>query len=142
MPLSRIAKELLIFGLLVCAFYLFPLVLAFALYFCILHSLRVLDEEYRTLSLQGVFGSIKDFFRCLAPLTVFSYVGIGLLYWARLADVLPLSDLKMVFIMTSLITLPHCFVMEFFYSLRSSSSDTKAKSSIPSKVNSPEGVTS
>jgi Brp/Blh family beta-carotene 15,15'-monooxygenase len=142
MTLSRLAKELLIFGLLVYAFYLFPLVLAFALYFCILHSLRVLDEEYRTLSLQGVFGSIKDFFRCLAPLTVISYVGLGLLYWARLADVLPLSDLKMVFIMTSLITLPHCFVMEFFYSLRSSNSDSKAKSSIPSKVSSTEGLTS
>lgn len=142
LKVARLAKELLILGLLVYAFYIFPLVLAFALYFCILHSLRVLDEEYRLLSLQGVFSSIKDFIRCLAPLTLISYIGLALLFWAHTAEVLPMSDLKMVFIMTSLITLPHCFVMEFFYSLRSSDKASTSQTTMSSKMTSSEQAAS
>jgi|GEM_PF-2557162 len=128
--LDRAAMETLLFGLISYAFYVFPLVLAFALYFCILHSLRVLHEEYHSLTKDGLCSSFTEFIRCLTPMTLISYAGLGLFFWAHEAEVLPISDLKMVFIITSLITLPHCFVMEFFYSLRSSKKLTTAHASL------------
>jgi Brp/Blh family beta-carotene 15,15'-monooxygenase len=136
MARTRIMKELFVLAVLAYSFYIFPLVMAFALYFCILHSLRVLYEEYRELSSKGVFSTMKEFFYCMAPLTMISYAGLGMLFWVHTTEVLPMSDLKMVFIMTSLITLPHCFVMEFFYGLRSSERNASDRSSFPSSLKS------
>ncbi len=134
MSLSRACSEILLLGVLAYSFSVFPLVLAFALYFCILHSLRVLEEEYHELSAKNIFASLKGFIALLAPLSIVSYLGAAGLFWAYHADLLPMSDLKMVFVMTSLITLPHCFVMEFFYRLRASKRVKSRQLRFPSQV--------
>ena len=94
------------------------LALAFALFFSIIHSLRVLKQEYRHLMVLGIVDSFRSFIKKLIPLTLISLIGIAGLSFFQREGILPVSELVLIMITVSLVTLPHSIVMESFYKER------------------------
>jgi len=109
--------ELLVLALILICFFLMPLLIGFTLYFVILHSYKVLMEEYRFLNPDKKANSIINFVKMVAPFTLFSIGGIGLLFGLIYLNILPFSYGYCLLIVISSITLPHVFVMNRFYNL-------------------------
>ena len=109
--------ELLVLLLVLVCFYLMPLLIGFTLYFVILHSFKVLREEYQFLSKELGVKSIADFIKIIAPFTLLAIIGIFLMYGLIYLDILTLSYGYCLLIIISSITLPHVFVMNSFYDL-------------------------
>ncbi|MCH2215099.1 MAG: Brp/Blh family beta-carotene 15,15'-dioxygenase [Flavobacteriales bacterium] len=109
--------ELLVLGLILFSFYLMPIIIGFTLYFVILHSLKVLNEEYRYLKKTGVIQSLTSFVKLLTPFSLISLLGLFLLFGLIHFGILKISFGYCVLIMISSITLPHVFVMDKFYHL-------------------------
>lgn len=108
-------KELYILTLIHISFILLPVLLGFTLYFIILHSAKVLIEEYNFLDFKIVNLNFKSFILKLLPLTVISLLGslflTGLIYF----EIICMSYLLLFTILISVITLPHSIVMNSFY---------------------------
>lgn len=108
-------SEVLILGLIHACFYLFPILISFTFFFVVLHSLKVLAQEYSYLKeLRSEF-EIRTFLLSLAPYSLLSLFGIGMIYYLSTYNWIDVSDIVLAFILISVITLPHSFVMEWFY---------------------------
>lgn len=107
--------EILIFGIILFALYIFPPLIGFSLYFVILHSMKVMEEEYIYLRGYGYIDSIKSFLVLLLPYTLVSLFGIVILIGLIYFDLLNLPYGYLFLILISSITLPHVFVMDRFY---------------------------
>ena len=114
--LEAVLMELLILALILVCFYLMPLLIGFTLYFIILHSIKVLREEFQFLQRDGQIQNLRDFISTLAPFTLLSIVGILILFGLIQFNVLSISFGYCLLIVISSITLPHVFVMDRFYS--------------------------
>jgi Brp/Blh family beta-carotene 15,15'-monooxygenase len=118
-PRDLIVEVLLIAAVLLSSIFL-PFLAGFALFFVIMHSFRVMGAEfwhfYDRLSRQN----LSDFIRLLAPLSLLSFIGLGVLAAAIYSQFLPLSLPFLLLISISSITLPHAFVMERFYRIKKS----------------------
>ncbi len=115
LSLEVVMMELLVFGLMLLGFYLMPLVIGFTLYFVVLHSFKVLREEYQFLLTQGIAKSFWGFIKMVAPFSLFSILGIGFLYALIEMQLLEVSFGYGLMVIISSITLPHVFVMDDFY---------------------------
>jgi Brp/Blh family beta-carotene 15,15'-monooxygenase len=113
--LQRLGKELYMLGLIHLTFYAFPTLIGFTLYFVILHSLKVMGQEYDYLKNVRKRLSLVGFIKMLLPLSLVSYAGMALLIYLAYIGILPLSYPLLGFVLISLITLPHAFVMDDFY---------------------------
>lgn len=109
--------ETLVLGLILLSFHLMPLLIGFTFYFAILHSFKVLREEYFYLNSEKEVTSISGFIKLIAPFTFLSILGIILLFGLIYLDILKLSYGYCLLIIISSITLPHVFVMNRFYDL-------------------------
>ena len=109
--------EILVFMLILVCFYLMPLLIGFTLYFVILHSFKVLKEEYDFLNEEMGVKSILGFVKIIAPFTLLAVFGIFLMYGLIYLDMVSLSYGYCLLIIISAITLPHVFVMNNFYEL-------------------------
>lgn len=107
--------ESLVLILILSAFYLLPLLVGFTLYFVVLHSMKVMEEEYVYLRKKQLADSFSSFIKMLLPYTVLSFVGIILLIIGIQLDFIAIPLGYMFLILVSSITLPHIFVMELFY---------------------------
>lgn len=107
--------ECIMLSLIFISFYLMPLIIGFTLYFVILHSFKVLREEYRFLKLEQEVNTIVGFVKLLTPFSVLSFLGLGILFLAIRFDILTIPYGYVLLIMISSITLPHVFVMNQFY---------------------------
>jgi Brp/Blh family beta-carotene 15,15'-monooxygenase len=114
---EQFALELIVFTLILFSFYVFPLIIGFTLYFSILHSLKVLQEEYKFVEkLYDRSLSFLAFGKLLFPYTTISVFGMGIIYLLSELNFLPeLSFGYLLLILISSITLPHAFVMDRFY---------------------------
>lgn len=119
MTVEDFLMELLVLALILVCFYLMPLFIGFTLYFVILHSFKVLREEYQFLNVEREVSSIKGFIFMLAPFTLLSIVGIAFVFGLIHFEVLSISYGYCLIIIISSITLPHVFVMNRFYDLLS-----------------------
>lgn len=115
--LDTVGMEILILGLILFCFYLMPLMVGFTLYFIILHSVKVLNEEYEFLKRVNKIKSIGGFVKLLMPFSALSFLGIGMLFLMIHLDFLSISYGYCMLILISSITLPHVFVMNQFYRL-------------------------
>lgn len=119
LELEKLFFEVIILGLLLLAFYLFPLLIGFTLYFVILHSLKVLEEEFQFV--QKLYKKPVDLFafgKLLFPFTFFAVLGMVFIFALTYFDYLPnFSFGFLLLILISSITLPHAVVMERFYRL-------------------------
>jgi len=119
MTIENFLMELLVLGLILVCFYLMPLLIGFTLYFVILHSFKVLREEYQFLNVEREVSSVKSFIFLLAPFTLLSIIGIAFMFGLIHFDILSISYGYCLIIIISSITLPHVFVMNRFYDLLS-----------------------
>ncbi len=112
---ERIAHEIYVLGLITFTFYVVPLLIAFTLFFCVLHSLKVLDQEFEHLKETYTDSGLRSFVTMLAPFTLISVSGaiavVVLIYY----ELIPISILLFSLISISMITLPHSVVMSNFY---------------------------
>ena len=114
-PLQRMTFELLTLLLIHLCFYTLPLLIAFTIYFTTLHSLAVMSEEFEFLKKKRVNFSFLKFVKLLLPFTLLSIGGSFLIIVISRMGSLGVSDVLMVFILLSLVTLPHSIVMDKFY---------------------------
>jgi beta-carotene 15,15'-dioxygenase len=117
LTLHDFMMEVLVLTLILVSFFLMPLIIGFTLYFVILHSFKVLREEYGFLTAQNEANSIAQFIKMVAPFTLFSIAGILILFSAIYFQFLNLPYGYCLLIVISSITLPHVFVMNKFYFL-------------------------
>lgn len=115
LSLEHLFMEVIVLAIILTTFYLLPLLVSFSLYFIILHSYKVLKEEYNFLKDKNVINNITGFIKILAPLTILSLVGILLVFYLIANNWLPISYGYALFLIISSITLPHVFVMNRFY---------------------------
>lgn len=107
--------QFLLFGLIHLAFLLLPLLVGFTLYFSIIHSMHVLTQEFTFLKRKIKFFGIKHFIKLLTPYTVVSILGLAFLLALSYLQLIPVSGTLLVFIVISILTLPHSIVMDNFY---------------------------
>ncbi len=119
-PISLLLKETYILGLLACSMYVFSAFLAFSLFFVLLHSLKVIAQEFEHSKKKLRITSVQQFIRLFLPLTLGSFLGIAVIllfvYQLDIHYLLP----YILLILLSSITIPHSFVMEKFYGTISS----------------------
>lgn len=108
-------KELYILLLIHVAFAILPLLPGFTLYFVVLHSTKVLIDEFNFLKSKSNTLTITKFLTQLIPFTFISLVGgLGILFLINIG-ILDISYVMVLIILISLITLPHSVVMYRFY---------------------------
>ncbi|WP_157974291.1 Brp/Blh family beta-carotene 15,15'-dioxygenase [Lewinella sp. IMCC34183] len=109
-------ERLLDLALLAAVFLSVDLLLGFAIYFLLWHSLPAARDQWLYLRQHSLSGRLSTYLLQLLPLTLGAFVTLALVYWfvLRQADgtALPLSHL---FILVSLITLPHALLVSVVY---------------------------
>ncbi|MFC3809673.1 Brp/Blh family beta-carotene 15,15'-dioxygenase [Lacihabitans lacunae] len=114
--MKAIVKETLMLSLILVNFYCLPLLLGFTVYFCTLHSMQVLSDEFDFLKEKLKGFSTFYFIKLLFPYSIISVLGILFLMGMSLLKIFPISATLLVFIVVSILTLPHSIVMDNFYS--------------------------
>ena len=113
--IEALARELLLLVLIHTSFYVLPVILGFSLYFVILHSGKVLLDEYEFFRLKIDRLDLWKFIKMLLPITAISiFFLLGLIYTSSIGW-LPISNTFLALILVSIFTLPHSIVMEIFY---------------------------
>mgnify|MGYP002652873678 CR=1 FL=1 len=113
--LESVIVELMILGLLFFSFHLFNFLVGFTLYFLVLHSLRVLLQEFQYLKKRRIVIGLTQFVKKLLPLSLVSFVGIILIFGAIYFKLLTISYSYVVLVIIATITVPHVYVMSVFY---------------------------
>ena len=112
---GRFISEIGIFLLLHLAFLTIPPLLAFALYFAIWHSLKVLHEEYVFLGKRRKNFELNQFIKELLPFSLISIVGVIILLLSFSYFEFTISPFFLTIIFLSVLTLPHSVVMDNWY---------------------------
>ena len=112
---ERFFFEVYILILIHISFYILPLTVGFTLYFVILHSFKVLSEEFSYLKSRRNNFSVSSFIKLLIPFTVVSVVGGSIVMICAQYQLIGISKVLLVFVLISVVTLPHSFVMHDFY---------------------------
>ncbi len=112
---ERMVLELITLGLIHTCFYALPIIIGFTIYFTTIHSLTVMSEEFEFLKMKRNGFSLLQFVQLLAPFTLLSIFGsVIIIVISRMGDI-GVSDVLLIFILLSLVTLPHSIVMDGFY---------------------------
>lgn len=115
LTLQRLSSELFLIALIHLTFFLFPFIIGFTLYFVVLHSIRVMNQEYLFFKAEDASFGIKAFLKLLLPYSLlsifFTSVLIGLAHYGYIG----ISISLLAIIIISVITLPHAIVMHIFY---------------------------
>ena len=112
---DRLFSELFLLFLIHATFYLFPFIIGFTLYFVALHSIKVMNDEFKFLKDENNNFSIKSFLKLLAPYSILSIIGTSFLFILSYYNFIPYSIPFLAIIIISVITLPHAIVMNIFY---------------------------
>ena len=115
MNLDRLFSELFLLIILHITFYLFPFLIAFTMYFVILHSIKVMNQEYQFLKQDSDNFKFIDFFKILIPYSLLSIFFTTLIIALSYVGVISYSVPLVSIIIISVITLPHAIVMHVFY---------------------------
>ncbi len=113
--LDRFFSELFLILILHITFYLFPFLIAFTMYFVILHSIRVMHQEYMFLKKKNDIFNFLGFIKILAPYSLLSIFFTAVIIILSYLSIIPYSIPLVSIIIISVITLPHAIVMHIFY---------------------------
>ena len=108
-------QELFQIFLIHITFYLFPIIISFTLYFVFLHSLKALTQEFKYLNQKVEKTSIIKFIKILFPHSFISLLFVSFLIILSQKNFIVVSELLLLIISISVITLPHAIVMTKFY---------------------------
>ena len=112
---DSLKKELFLILLIHISFFLFPAIICFTLYFVVLHSLKVLIEEFKYLKNKNKKFNLINFIITLSPYTFISILTIIAFLFMSKYGYLNISILLLSMISISVITLPHSVTMAKFY---------------------------
>lgn len=112
---NRLLSEIFLLALIHLTFFLFPFIIGFTLYFVVLHSIRVMSQEFQYFKKENDAFSIFDFIKLLMPYSLLSIAFTILILWLSFKEIIPISVPLMSLIIISVITLPHALVMHVFY---------------------------
>jgi Brp/Blh family beta-carotene 15,15'-monooxygenase len=115
MRLDRFFSELFLLAILHITFYLFPFLIAFTMYFVILHSIQVMHQEFQFLKRDSDSFKFIDFLKILTPYSLLSIFFTALIIVLSYVGVISYSVPLVSIIIISVITLPHAIVMHIFY---------------------------
>jgi len=110
---SQLLFEVFSLGLLLGLFYLAPLLIAFAIYFGLWHSLKAIQAELR--HFDEAQQSLGWFYRQAWPFSLLSFIGIGILILAASQLEAYISPYMLFFIAISVLTMPHMYYMQRLY---------------------------
>lgn len=117
--LEKFLIESIIILLVTVTSFLFPFLVSFMLFFIMIHSFKVIQEEFRYFFQKTDYDSIVNFLNKLLPLTLLSFAGIIIIVFGIESDIIHISYPLVLLMLISSITLPHVVVMERFYAKRS-----------------------
>jgi len=100
--------------------YLLPVLMAFILYFGFWHALPSMIAEFNSLTANIQHGKIKKFIIQLAPFSIISFIGIGIILLLAKSYLNEEQMILLFFILVSLISAPHIWVMNNFLEKRES----------------------
>ncbi len=109
--------EFFVIFLVQVSFYVFPFLIGFTMFFVILHSMRVLKEEYHFLIEKNVVRSFKHFVLMLIPFTALSVFGFIFCFGLIKFGIIDYSYAYVSLILIAAVTFPHVHVMNRFYQL-------------------------
>ena len=109
----QLAFEICSIILLTALFYLAPLLIAFAIYFGLWHSLKAIQAELRHFGQERC--SLAWFYRKAWPFSLLSVIGIGLLFVIASQLEAYISYYMLFFIAISVLTMPHMYYMQKLY---------------------------
>lgn len=112
---DRLFSELFLLFLIHITFFLFPFIIGFTLYFVALHSLKVMNDEFKFLKKENKDFTIFTFLKLLAPYSILSVFGTTFLLILSYYSYIPYSIPFLAIVIISVITLPHAIVMNIFY---------------------------
>lgn len=110
---NQLLFEIFSLGLLLGLFYLAPLLIAFAIYFGLWHSLKAIQAELRHFGEEQQ--SLGWFYRQAWPFSLLSFIGIGILILAAGQLEAYVSPYMLFFIAISVLTMPHMYYMQKLY---------------------------
>jgi len=113
--IERLLSEFFLLFLIHLTFFLFPFIIGFTLYFVVLHSLKVMQDEIEFFKKDNPKFSILDFLKLLAPYSILSIFFTTILLLLSYYSYIPYSIPFLSIIIISVITLPHAIVMNIFY---------------------------
>ncbi len=112
---ERLLREVYILALIHFCFYAMPFMIGFSLYFVVLHSFRVLTEEFEYLRSKRINFSVSHFIKLLLPFTLTSFIGTAFILYLAHLGYIRVPSVLLVLIFISILTLPHSVVMNGFY---------------------------
>lgn len=112
---KRLSSELFLIALIHLTFFLFPFIIGFTLYFVVLHSIRVMNQEYLFLKAEEDSFGFKEFLKLLLPYSLLSIFFTAILLALSHYGYINISIPYISIIIISAITLPHAIVMHVFY---------------------------
>ncbi|MBL6872445.1 MAG: Brp/Blh family beta-carotene 15,15'-dioxygenase [Flavobacteriales bacterium] len=112
---KRFSSEIFVIVLVHLTFYLFPFIIGFTLYFVILHSIMVMNQEYQFFKSERTDFSVMDFMKLLLPYSSLSIIFTTALVLLSYNGTINISVPFLALIIISVITLPHAIVMNIFY---------------------------
>jgi Brp/Blh family beta-carotene 15,15'-monooxygenase len=115
MSIRRLSSELFLIALIHLTFFLFPFIIGFTLYFVVLHSIRVMNQEYLFFKSEDGSFSLVEFLKLLLPYSLLSIFFTSVLLALSHLGYLAISIPFLSIIIISVITLPHAIVMHIFY---------------------------
>jgi Brp/Blh family beta-carotene 15,15'-monooxygenase len=115
LPLKLFVQELLVLAVLLLMIRISSMYIAFAIYFGLWHSLRVVITEYQYLSVRPGGISLKNFIGAFIPFSAISIAGLLLLFLASAFTGAYISPFMLFLIFISSLTMPHAFVMQGMY---------------------------
>lgn len=113
--IERLFSEFFLLFLIHITFYLFPFIIGFTLYFVVLHSMKVMQDEIEFFKKDNPEFSFLDFLKLLAPYSILSIFFTTILLLLSYYSYIPYSIPFLSIIIISVITLPHAIVMNIFY---------------------------
>ena len=112
---NRFFSEIFLIALIHLTFYLFPFIIGFSLYFVVLHSLKVMSQEFHFFKKENQNFNLIHFLKLLSPYSSLSIFFTVIILWLSHIEFIPLSMPLTSLIIISAITLPHAIVMHIFY---------------------------
>lgn len=112
---NRLLSEVFLLALIHLTFYLFPFIIGFTLYFVVLHSIRVMNYEYKFFKKEKSNFRLIDFIKLLMPYTLLSVFFTVVILLLSHKGIIPISVPLLSLVIISVITLPHAIVMHIFY---------------------------
>jgi Brp/Blh family beta-carotene 15,15'-monooxygenase len=112
---SLFFKEFFTLLLVAASMYLFSAFVAFALFFVLMHSLKVMTQEFEYSKNKWSVNTILDFLHLIKPISIVSIAIISFVLIIAYSFQLEHLITYMMIILLSSVTIPHSFVMEKFY---------------------------